>query len=154
MSRAPFESAQGRECTASDKADKGLDAEVKQRHEAHSYCFLGVPAGDGRVAVARERDAQAVTLSGARGCLGTVGSANLPPKRLHRIVIDARWRRMGFPLWGYRVLEGAPRKGESKGGNQGGGGAARPVPSGPQRVGRGMKGGCASRFSGKHADPP
>ena len=34
---------------------------------------------------------------------------------------------MGFPALGIPFMEGAPRRGESKGGNQGGGGAARDV---------------------------
>jgi hypothetical protein len=51
------------------------------------------------------------------------GPRHPPPKRLHHSQL-MWWRRMGGPLW-ETLMVGAPRRGESREGHQGGGGAAR-----------------------------
>jgi hypothetical protein len=53
------------------------------------------------------------------GCPGAVGNAALPQGG-SVIVKCSSWKRMGFPRFGDSDMEGVPRKGESKGGTQGG----------------------------------
>ena len=63
-----------------------------------------------------------------RAARGPWTALTLPPKRLrHALHRKRRAEKDGFPPLGIPCAEGAPRKRESKGGNEGGGGAARDV---------------------------
>jgi len=53
-----------------------------------------------------------VTLMGAPGGRGC--ALILPPKRLHANDSNA-WRRMGFPRWGFLLMEGRLRRGSPEG---------------------------------------
>ena len=65
-----------------------------------------------------------------KGDPGSVDRATLPQKGFPRQSnIDRRGEGWVSPLGDSLKLVGAPRMGRSKGGNQGGGGAARPLPS-------------------------
>jgi hypothetical protein len=85
----------------------------------------GAPLGGGR-----ERPAGAICEGRSpQGGPGARGAARLPQGPPARATASIHYRagRDGFPPWGF-LFQGAPRKGGSRGGNQAGGGAARPSP--------------------------
>ncbi len=97
---------------------------------AQARRFWGAPSGGGRDSCRpAPRYPCCLSCTGrARSRAGVLGPREVPqgPHAARREALERRGG-MGCPPWGFHI-QGAPRKGGSKGGNPGGGRAARPVP--------------------------